>query len=101
MLQDDGFVHLFSVCDSIVDCEHKTLPCQSEGIPLIRTTNIKKGWMDIDNADRVSEETCREWSKRLEPKPGDVILAREAPVGGVGMVPFNRRVCLGQKNGSD
>ncbi len=84
-------------CIAIVDCEHKTAPTEALGIPSIRTTNIKSGRLDIDNANRVSEETYRAWSARLEPQPNDLILAREAPVGEVGIVPEGQRVCLGQR----
>jgi type I restriction enzyme S subunit len=37
------------------------------------------------------------WTKRLELLPGDIILAREAPVGEVEIIPQRKRVCLGQR----
>lgn len=88
---------LSSLCEAIVDCEHKTAPIQSWGIPCIRTTNIKNGRIDFQNANRVSEEIYRQWTVRLEPKPGDLILAREAPVGDIGIIPPNQKACLGQR----
>jgi type I restriction enzyme S subunit len=88
---------LSDLCEAIIDCEHKTAPTQPWGIPSIRTTNIKNGRLDIENANRVSEETYKKWTARLEPQPGDLILAREAPVGEVGIVPLGQRVCLGQR----
>ncbi len=88
---------LSNLCSHIVDCEHKTAPIQDEGFPSIRTTNIKNGRLDIKNANKVSEETYKTWTARLEPKPGDIILAREAPVGEVGIVPPGQRLCLGQR----
>jgi type I restriction enzyme S subunit len=94
--KDDG-MYLWSICEAIVDCEHKTAPVQPEGIPLIRTANIKNGRIDIDRAARISEKTWLEWSMRIEPKPWDIIMSREAPVGEIGLVPPNERVCLGQR----
>ena len=88
---------LSDLCEAIVDCEHKTAPKQDFGIPSIRTTDIKNGRLDIENANRVSEETYIQWTARLEPQPNDLILAREAPVGEVGIVPLGQRVCLGQR----
>lgn len=90
-------VPLSELCEAIVDCEHKTASTQPWGIPSIRTTNIKNGRLDLENANRVSEETYKKWTVRLEPKPGDLILAREAPVGEVGIIPPGQRVCLGQR----
>jgi len=84
-------------CESIVDSEHKTAPTQEFGIPYIRTPNVVKGRLNLESAKKVSEETYREWTKRLEPKPGDLILTREAPVGEIGIIPKNCRVCLGQR----
>ncbi|MFO1371433.1 MAG: restriction endonuclease subunit S [Candidatus Competibacteraceae bacterium] len=41
-----------------------------------------------------SEETYREWTRRAEPLPGDLILAREAPAGNV--VVIGRRGEMGR-----
>lgn len=88
---------LSELCDAIVDCEHKTAPTAPVGVPSIRTTNIKNGRIDFDNANRVTESTYAEWTQRMEPVPGDLILAREAPVGEVGLIPPGQRACLGQR----
>ena len=88
---------LADLCELIVDCEHKTAPIQQEGIPSIRTPNIGKGKLILEGVNRVSEETYRAWTRRAEPLPGDLILAREAPAGNVAVIPENTRVCLGQR----
>jgi len=82
----------------IVDCEHKTAPLVDSGdIYSIRTADLLNGRIDFYSANRVSESTYREWIKREAPVEGDIILAREAPVGEVGHIPKNKRVCLGQR----
>jgi type I restriction enzyme S subunit len=88
---------LSDLCELIVDCEHRTAPIQQEGLPSIRTPNIGKGELLLDNVYRVSEATYREWTRRAEPLPGDLILAREAPAGNVAVIPKHLRVCLGQR----
>jgi type I restriction enzyme S subunit len=88
---------LACITDLIVDCEHKTAPTQEVGIPSIRTPNIGKGYLIFDNVNRVSEETYELWTKRAKPISGDLILAREAPAGNVGIIPQGERVCLGQR----
>jgi type I restriction enzyme, S subunit len=83
---------------TIVDCEHKTAPLvEWSDYISVRTANISNGKINFDSCNRVSEEVYNQWSKRLIPKEGDIILAREAPVGEVGYVPNNRKVCLGQR----
>lgn len=88
---------LNDLCELIVDCEHKTALIQEEGYPSIRTPNIGKGRLILDNVNRVSEKTYQEWTKRAVPQAGDLILAREAPVGNIAVIPENIKVCLGQR----
>ncbi|HEY2801850.1 MAG TPA: restriction endonuclease subunit S [Chthoniobacterales bacterium] len=90
-------VELSEVCELIVDCEHKTAPTQETGHPSIRTPNIGRGRFVLENVNRVSEETYRLWTRRAVPKPGDLIMAREAPVGNVAMIPQGLSPCLGQR----
>ncbi|MHB8211206.1 MAG: restriction endonuclease subunit S [Acidithiobacillus sp.] len=90
-------MQLQDVCDLIIDCEHKTAPTQETGYPSIRTPNIGRGRFILDGVNRVSEETYRLWTKRAVPLPGDLIMAREAPVGNVAMIPEGLHPCLGQR----
>lgn len=96
---DDSFVprELASLCELIVDCEHKTAPTQKHGYPSIRTPNIGKGRLVLEDVNRVSEATYVTWTRRAVPVAGDLILAREAPAGNVAVIPEGMRVCLGQR----
>ncbi|MBE9542151.1 MAG: restriction endonuclease subunit S, partial [Proteobacteria bacterium] len=88
---------LNDVCTLIVDCEHKTAPTQSKGIPSIRTPNVGRGRLILDNVNIVSDETFQAWTKRAIPQTDDLILAREAPIGNVAIILQNQKVCLGQR----
>lgn len=88
---------LNSICELIVDCEHKTAPTQETGYPSIRTPNIGRGRFILEGVNRVSEETYRLWTRRAVPRPGDLIMAREAPVGNVAIIPPGLEPCLGQR----
>ena len=88
---------LDDLCEQIIDSEHKTAPIQLSGIPYVRTPNVKNTRLILDDAHRVSEETYKEWTKRIEPKPYDIILCREAPVGDSAMILPNQKICLGQR----
>ena len=90
-------VTLDEVCELIVDCEHKTAPKQDSGYPSIRTPNIGRGYFILEGVNRVSSETYEKWTQRAVPKYGDLIIAREAPVGNVAMIPKGLEVCLGQR----
>lgn len=88
---------LKELCTMIVDCEHKTAPTQGIGYPSIRTPNIGRGRLLLEGVNRVSEETYRLWTQRETPREGDLILAREAPIGNVAIIPAGLKVCLGQR----
>jgi len=90
-------MQLVDICELIVDCEHKTAPTESAGYPSIRTPNIGRGSFILDGVNLVSEETYQVWTRRAVPQPGDLIMAREAPVGNVAMIPDGLRPCLGQR----
>jgi type I restriction enzyme S subunit len=89
---------LGELCSLIVDSEHKTAPKDPDGLhPLVRTSNLKLGRADFDGAQRVNAETYALWTRRAAPRQGDLILAREAPVGGIGRVPAEVHPVLGQR----
>jgi type I restriction enzyme S subunit len=96
-LHGSKFETLDSLCELIVDCEHKTAPTQETGYPSIRTPNIGKGVLILEGVNRVSEKVYNEWTRRAIPQADDLILAREAPAGNIAVIPENVKVCLGQR----
>lgn len=92
-------VSVVEVCQSIVDCVNKTAPVVDESTPfkMIRTTNVRDGWVDLTSVRCVSESTYKKWTRRQKPARGDVILTREAPLGEVGMLRSDELVFLGQR----
>lgn len=89
---------LGDVLDKIIDCEHKTAPETVGEVYAysVGTPHLKEGRILYSQAKPISQETYLQWTKRGEPEAGDLILAREAPVGQVGLVG-NVRVALGQR----
>jgi type I restriction enzyme S subunit len=93
-----AWASLLQVSQALVDCHNKTAPYVSNGIHLIRTTDIRNGYMDLSNTRKISEETYAYWSKRMPPKAGDIFFTREAPMGEAAIVPEGETVCLGQRS---
>lgn len=89
--------HLIDLSLLTVDCHNKTAPTQLDGIPLVRTTNIRNGKFRLHDLKFVSEETYQFWSRRCFPQPGDIIFTREAPMGEAAIIPEGMKVCLGQR----
>ncbi|MCD6069303.1 MAG: restriction modification system specificity domain protein [Bacteroidetes bacterium] len=87
------------VCESIIDCVNKTAKTVHEPTEykMIRTTNVKNGWIDVDNVRYVSKEVYDKWTRRIKPQKEDIILTREAPLGEVGLVRTDDKIFLGQR----
>jgi type I restriction enzyme S subunit len=64
---------------------------------MLRTTNVKSGFIDTENVRYVTAETYERWTRRLVPQRGDVFLTREAPLGDVGRLTSDDKVFLGQR----
>jgi len=92
-------VPIVDLCAEHVDCVNRTAPVVDEPTPfkMIRTTNVRNGFIDTENVRYVTEETYKRWTRRLVPKRGDVILTREAPLGDVGKIRTDDRIFLGQR----
>ncbi len=88
---------LSDVCEFIVDCPHSTAKDEGIGYPLIRTPNIGKGRLILDDVHRVSKEVYDKRNARAVPQDDDLILAREAPAGNVAIIKNGEKVCLGQR----
>ena len=86
-----------SSMERVVDCHNKTAPYIDEGIPLIRTPDIRDGMISLDGAKYISQDTYDYWSRRCPPKSGDIIFTREAPMGEAGIVPEDTTLCMGQR----
>lgn len=88
------------LCIHAIDCVNKTAPTVDYETPfkMIRTTNVKGGFVHLDKVSYVTEEVFQKWTRRTRPQFGDVILTREAPVGEVGRFTSNdNNIFLGQR----
>ncbi len=90
-------MELLEACELIVDCPHSTAKDEGNGFPLIRTPNVGRGRLILDNVHRVSEPVYHKRNERAVPQENDLILAREAPVGNVAIIKNGQQVCLGQR----
>lgn len=91
-------VTLADLCSDIVDCAHKTAPIDESGQYFaVGTPAMRNHIINLSEARRISEATFKAWTTRLRPRAGDLLLAREAPVGPVVRVPESENVAPGQR----
>lgn len=85
-------------CSHIVDCEHKTAPIDEAGEYFaVGTPAMRDHRINYAEARRISRETFEAWTRRLSPRAGDLLFAREAPVGPVVRLPDVANVAPGQR----
>lgn len=83
----------------VVDCLHTTPTYDGELLyPAIRTADVERGVLLLQQAKLVSEDVYRERIQRLKPEEGDVLYSREGErFGMAALVPSGVNLCLGQR----
>ena len=93
-----GTKNIEALCQRIVDCPHSTPKWSEDGYLCLRTTNFKRGYLDLSEKNYVTKETFDSRNIRLVPLPGDVLYSREGAILGIAcIIPKDTYVCLGQR----
>ena len=92
-------IQIKELCSDIIDCVNKTAPISNTPTKyrMLRTSDIRDGFINLENLNCVTEETYNKWTRRGFLQKGDIILTREAPLGEVGLVRYAENFFLGQR----
>ncbi len=80
----------------LYDSLHQTPKYTTKGYPMIRVTDIRRGFVETTGAVRVDEETYLQFSKKHRPQVGDILFSRVGSYGNSAYVNSNEEFCLGQ-----
>ncbi len=83
----------------IFDGPHATPPKTGDGPVFLGISNLSKGRLDLNNTEHLSENDFKRWTRRVEPKAGDVVFSYETRLGEAALVPPGLRCCLGRRMG--
>lgn len=78
---------LGDLLETIIDYRGKTPPKAKTGIPTLTAANVRSGRLDLSDVSYISTDTYDKWTTRGLPKPGDVLITTEAPIGEVASFP--------------
>jgi type I restriction enzyme S subunit len=78
------------------DSLHQTPEYADEGVPMVRVTDIRRGFLDLSATKRVDEATYQAFTKNYSPMAGDILFSRVGSYGNSCFVDRNERFCLGQ-----
>src|SRR5690606_38308431 len=77
---------LKDVCEKITDGTHQTPKYFEEGYIFLSSKNVTSGFIDWDNVKYIDEKQHFEMQKRVSPKKGDILLAKNGTTGVAAMV---------------
>lgn len=86
------------VCQ-VFDGPHATPTRLDSGPIFLGITSLNQGRIDLSASDHVSEEDFAKWTRRVTPKPGDVVFSYETKLGEAAIIPEGLRCCLGRRMG--
>ncbi|MEQ9220942.1 MAG: restriction endonuclease subunit S [Cyclobacteriaceae bacterium] len=77
---------LKEICDKITDGTHQTPKYFNSGIIFLSSKNVTSGKIDWDNVKYIDEKQHLEMHKRVAPRIGDILLAKNGTTGVAAMV---------------
>lgn len=80
-----------------IDYRGKTPKKTEYGIPLITAKNVRKGYIDEEPREFISEDLYDDWMTRGLPLKNDVLFTTEAPLGNVALLGEYEKVAVGQR----
>lgn len=80
-----------------IDYRGKTPTKVTSGIRLITAKNVRKGFINIEPEEFITETTYRLWMTRGLPREGDILFTTEAPMGNAAVVRLKEIFGLAQR----
>jgi len=79
--KDWPMVELSEVCEIISDGTHETPTYENDGVIFLSSKSVTSKKIDWNNVKYVSEQLHNKLSKRVSPKKGDILLAKNGTTG--------------------
>ena len=84
-------------CDGLFDGPHATPSESPSGPVFLGIRNFRPTSIDLTNVRRISEAQFADWTRRVTPRPGDIVFTYEATLGFFALIPPGLRCCLGRR----
>lgn len=91
-------VPIESIYLGLYDGPHATPKPASEGAVFLGIKNITEdGKLDLSDIRCISEDDFPKWTRRVLPRPGDIVFTYEATLNRYAIIPEGFRGCLGRR----
>ena len=95
-IPEEWNIFKLSDCATIIDSLHETPEYSESGFPMIRVVDVNGKAINTKLTNKVCERIYKKFTKKYEPKQGDIIMSRVGSYGLVSYLKDSERVCLGQ-----
>lgn len=85
------------VVEEVFDGPHATPPNAEEGPVFLGIKNLTGSALDLSDIRHISESDWPRWTRRVTPRPLDIVFSYEATLGCFAMIPPALRCCLGRR----
>ncbi len=83
--------------EGIYDGPHATPAESADGPVFLGIKNLTGTSLDLSDIRHISESDWTQWSRRVEPRHGDIVFSYEATLGFFALIPPGVRCCLGRR----
>src|ERR1035437_6058398 len=83
----------------IYDGPHATPHTVADGPMFLGIVCLDSGRLDLPKAEHLTETDFTRWTRRVTPRPGDVVFSYETRIGEAARIPPGFRGCLGRRMG--
>lgn len=89
--------HIQDVVEGVYDGPHATPPEATEGAVFLGIRNMTGTSLDMSDVRHIAEADWAQWTRRIEPRAGDIVFSYEATLGYFALLPSGLRCCLGRR----
>lgn len=91
------FSMISEVVEGVYDGPHATPPDAESGGIFLGIKNLTGTSLNMSEVRYISEKDWGKWTKRIEPRAGDIVFSYEATLGFFALIPPSLRCCLGRR----
>lgn len=84
---------------TVFDGPHATPKTVDAGALFLGISSLVDGRLDLGETRHVTDEDYAKWTRRVTPKPGDIVFSYETRLGQAAIIPENLQCCLGRRMG--
>jgi type I restriction enzyme S subunit len=92
-------MHRLGALCEIFDGPHATPKLTEDGPVFLGIQSLSNGRLDLLSTKHVSETDFERWTRRVQPRTGDLVFSYETRLGEAALIPQGLRCCLGRRMG--